>query len=100
METFTMSRKEAPRAGLVKAGLAGQITNAQGASALGLIARHFQRLKAQVRAEGVAGLVPRGRGKEEVQIGRGAPPDPAGRGRGASEAAVVGGDERGEEGVG
>jgi transposase len=63
METFTMSRKEAPRAGLVKAALAGQITNAQGASALGLTARHFQRLKAQVRAEGVAGLVHRGRGR-------------------------------------
>jgi hypothetical protein len=31
METFTMSRKEVPRAGLVKAALAGRITNEQGA---------------------------------------------------------------------
>jgi hypothetical protein len=41
METLTMSRKEAPRAGLVKAALAGQITNQQGASALGLTTRQF-----------------------------------------------------------
>ena len=33
-ETVTMSRKEAPRAGLVKAALAGQLTNAQGAQDL------------------------------------------------------------------
>jgi hypothetical protein len=33
-ETLTMSQKEAPRAGLVKAALAGQISNAQGAHAL------------------------------------------------------------------
>jgi hypothetical protein len=31
-----MSRKEAPRAGLVKAALAGQLTNAQAAQALQL----------------------------------------------------------------
>jgi len=30
METFTMSRKEVPRAGLVKAALAGKITNQEG----------------------------------------------------------------------
>lgn len=45
METFTMSRKEVPRAGLVEAALAGRITNAQGAAALGLTVRQFQRLK-------------------------------------------------------
>jgi hypothetical protein len=45
METFTMSRKEVPRAGLVEAALAGPITNAQGAAALGLTVRQFQRLK-------------------------------------------------------
>lgn len=56
-ETITMSRKEAPRAGLVKAALAGQITNAQGAHALGLSGRQFRRLKARYRAAGVRGLV-------------------------------------------
>ncbi len=34
METFTMSRKELPRAGLVAAAIAGRITNRDGAKAL------------------------------------------------------------------
>jgi transposase len=63
METFTMSRKEAPRPGLVKAALAGQISNRQGAQALGITVRHFQRLKQRLRAEGLRGLVPQGRGR-------------------------------------
>jgi len=58
-----MSRKEVPRAGLVKAALAGQITNAQGALALHLSVRQFQRLKPRVAAEGARGLVHRGRGR-------------------------------------
>jgi len=33
MKTFAMSRKEVPRAGLVKAALAGKITNLEGARA-------------------------------------------------------------------
>src|SRR2546425_6809194 len=32
-ETFTMSRKEAPRAGVIKAAVAGRISNVQGATA-------------------------------------------------------------------
>jgi transposase len=52
-----MSRKEAPRAGLVKAALAGQLTNVQGAQALQLSLRQFRRLKARYRAAGVRGLV-------------------------------------------
>src|SRR5215831_5374699 len=35
METITMSRKEAPRPGLVRAALAGQISNRQGAQGPG-----------------------------------------------------------------
>jgi len=62
-ETVTMSRKEAPRAGLVKAALAGQITNAQGAHALGVSLRQFRRLKARYREAGVRGLVHRLRGR-------------------------------------
>jgi hypothetical protein len=42
METFTMSRKEVPRAGLVKAALAGKITNQEGARALRLTVRQFK----------------------------------------------------------
>jgi hypothetical protein len=61
METFTMSRKEVPRAGLIKAALAGRITNAQGAAALGLTIRQFQRLKTRFKAAGAQGLVHRAR---------------------------------------
>jgi hypothetical protein len=63
METFTMSRKEVPRAGLVKAALEGKITNAEGARAVGLSVRQFKRLKARLRTDGVRGLLHRGRGR-------------------------------------
>ena len=63
METFTMSRKEVPRAGLVKAALAGTITNAKGARALRVSVPQFRRLKQRVRAEGVGGLLHRSRGR-------------------------------------
>jgi hypothetical protein len=63
METFTMSRKEVPRAGLVKAALTGKITNVEGARALHLSVRQFKRLKARVRAAGVGALLHRGRGQ-------------------------------------
>ncbi len=56
-ETVTMSRKEAPRAGLVKAALAGQITNAHGAHALGLSLRQFRSLKARYQEKAIRGLV-------------------------------------------
>src|SRR5438876_509984 len=63
METFTMSRKEVPRAGLVKPALAGKITNQEGARALRLTVRQFKRLKARVRRQGLRGLVHRRRGQ-------------------------------------
>ncbi len=58
-----MSRKELPRAGLLKAALAGQITNTQGAQALDLSVRHFQRLKGRLRTAGGRSLLHRGRGR-------------------------------------
>lgn len=58
-----MSRKEVPRAGLVKAALAGKISNQEGARALGLTVRQFKRLKARFRREGLRGLVHRRRGQ-------------------------------------
>jgi hypothetical protein len=58
-----MSRKEVPRAGLLKAVLAGKITNAQGALALHLTVRQFQRLKVRFAAEGARGLLHRLRGR-------------------------------------
>jgi transposase len=66
-ETVTMSRKEAPRAGLVKAALAGQLTNAQGAQALQLSRRQFRRLKARYRREGIRGLIHRLRGRASAR---------------------------------
>src|SRR5262245_25952639 len=63
METFTMSRKEAPRSGLLKAALAGRLTNAEGAQALRLSVRQFQRLKVRFRAEGLASVPHRLRGR-------------------------------------
>src|SRR5713226_10739442 len=62
-ETFTMSRKEVSRAGLVKAARAGKITNAQGALALHLSVRQFQRVKLRFAAEGAGGLLHRLRGR-------------------------------------
>ena len=56
-----MSRKEVPRAGLVKAALAGKITNQEGARALRLTVRQFKRLKARVRHDGPRGLLHRRR---------------------------------------
>ncbi len=58
-----MSRKEVPRAGLVKAALAGRITNQQGATALRLSVRQFQRLKGRFRHGGAPALLHRARGQ-------------------------------------
>src|SRR5262245_42759879 len=67
METFTMSRKELPRPGLVAAALAGRITNREGARALGLSPRQFQRLKQRVRQEGPSGLRHHSRGQPSAR---------------------------------
>ena len=58
-----MSRKEVPARGLVKAALAGKITNQEGARALRLSVRQFKRLKARFRREGARGVVHRRRGR-------------------------------------
>ena len=58
-----MSRKELPRSGLVAAALAGRITNREGATALHLTPRQFQRLKQRFRAGGAPALRHEGRGR-------------------------------------
>ena len=58
-----MSRKEVVRPGLMKALVAGQLTNGQVAAALRVSVRHVQRLKGRFRTAGVAGLVHRTRGR-------------------------------------
>jgi len=62
-ETFAMSRKDVPRAGLLKAALAGKITNAQGALAMHVSVRQFQRVKVRFAAAGARGLLHRLRGR-------------------------------------
>lgn len=58
-----MSQKEVPRAGLVRAARDGKITNAEGASALGISVRQFRRLRAAHRDQGDQGLVHGSRGQ-------------------------------------
>jgi transposase len=62
-EALTMARKEVVRPGLLRALVAGQLTNRQVAVALRLSVRQVQRLKGRFRAAGVAGLVHRTRGQ-------------------------------------
>ena len=63
METFTLSRKEVHRPGLLKAACAGRVTNAQVAAALSLSVRHVRRLKRRFEAGGAAALAHRSRGR-------------------------------------
>src|SRR5215470_1990074 len=62
-ETLVMSRKEIPRPGILRAVVAGQISNRQAAEALALTIRHVQRLRRRYEAGGAAALVHRGRGQ-------------------------------------
>ena len=63
METFTLSRKELHRPGLLKAVCAGRITNRQAAEALHLSVRQVRRLKRRFEAAGAAALGHRSRGR-------------------------------------
>src|SRR5205809_44015 len=63
METFTLSRKELHRPGLLKAACAGRVTNAQVAAALGISGRHVRRLKRRWELGGAPALAHRSRGR-------------------------------------
>src|SRR5437899_10211693 len=63
METFTLSRRELQRPGLLKALCAGRVTTRQVAEALGLSLRQTRRLRRRFEASGVAGLAHHGRGR-------------------------------------
>jgi transposase len=63
METFTMSRKELHRPGLVKAACAGRITTRQLAEALRMSLRQARRLKRRFEVAGAAALTHRSRGR-------------------------------------
>lgn len=63
METFTVSKKQVHRPGLLKALVAGRVTNRQAAEALRLSVRQVQRLTRRYRAGGVAALQHGNRGR-------------------------------------
>ena len=63
MGHLTMSSKEARRPGLVQAAMAGKVTNAEAARALGLGVRQFRRLRGAYRRGGVEGLLHGNRGR-------------------------------------
>jgi len=63
METFTLSRKELHRPGLLKALCGGRVTNAQVAAALGITIRQVRRLKRRFEAGGPAALAHGNRGR-------------------------------------
>src|SRR5713226_1802066 len=62
-ETLTMSQKEAPRMGLLKALVARRVTGREVAAALDVTVRQVWRLKRRVESAGAAGLLHRGRGR-------------------------------------
>src|SRR5207245_10018350 len=57
METFTLSRKELHRPGLLKGLCGGRLTNAQVAAALRITVRQVRRLKRRFEAGGPGALV-------------------------------------------
>src|SRR5437773_11732359 len=62
-ETLTMSRKEAPRVGLLKALVAKRVTGREVAAALAVTVRQVWRLKRRFEVAGAAGLLHRSRGR-------------------------------------
>jgi transposase len=63
METFTLSRRELHRPGLLKALCAGRVTTRQVANALQLSLRQTRRLRRRFERSGAAGLAHRSRGR-------------------------------------
>jgi len=63
METFTLSRRELHRPGLLKALCAGRVTTRQVANALALSLRQTRRLRRRFERDGAAGLAHRSRGR-------------------------------------
>src|ERR1700730_12617820 len=66
-ETLTMSEKEAPRVGLLKALVAGRGTGGEGAGALHLSDRQGRRLRRRFEAAGAEGLLHRSRGRPSLR---------------------------------
>lgn len=62
-ETFTLTGRELGRLRVLESSLAGRITNAEGARAVGLSVRQFIRLKGRAAKEGPQGVIHAGRGE-------------------------------------
>src|SRR3954471_5410440 len=67
METITMTAREQRRAMVVSRVLSGELTMAEGSTAIGVSERQLWRLRAAFRAEGPAGLVHHNRGRPSAQ---------------------------------
>src|SRR3954463_6035281 len=67
METITMTAREQRRAMVVSRVLSGELTMAEGRTALGVSERQLWRFRAAFRAEGPAGLVHPNRGRPSAQ---------------------------------
>src|SRR2546423_12697852 len=87
METFTLSRKELHRPGLLKALCGGRLTNAQVAAALRITVRQVRRLKRRFEAGGPGALV---HGNRDRPSPRRVPPAGGGAGPGAGKARLRG----------
>src|SRR5437667_12851238 len=81
METFTLSRKELHRPGLLKALCGGRLTNAQVAAALRITVRQVRRLKRRFEAGGPGARARQPRPSLAPAVARGG----AGRGRAADD---------------
>jgi transposase len=66
-ETLTMSQKEAPRIGLLKALVARRVTGREVAAALDVTVRQVWRLKRRFEAAGAEGLLHRSRGRPSLR---------------------------------
>src|SRR2546427_6667376 len=84
METFTLSRKELHRPGLLKALCGGRLTNAQVAAALRITVRQVRRLKRRFEAGGPGALVHGNRDRPSPRRVA-----PGGRGAGARVVATL-----------
>src|SRR5947199_5434985 len=82
METFTLSRKELHRPGLLKALCGGRLTNAQVAAALRITVRQVRRLKRRFEAGGPGALV---HGNPRPSLAPAVARGGAGRGRAADD---------------
>ena len=67
MNLVRMGNRDARRLGLIQAAVQGKITNGEGAAAVGLSVRQFERLRSRVRRLGAQGVVHGNRGRPSAR---------------------------------